>query len=98
MPVEQMIRYRGGCTHAVMESTGSYWEPIFNVLEISMCVVLANPQRGICWCCDDSLDGILAIFRGYFPDSLSDHARARFLDNAPEWAFPVVAAPSSLAA
>ena len=22
-----------GCTHAIMESTGSYWKPIFNVLE-----------------------------------------------------------------
>ena len=22
-----------GCTHAVMESTGPYWKPIFNVLE-----------------------------------------------------------------
>jgi hypothetical protein len=22
-----------GCTHVVMESTGSYWKPIFNVLE-----------------------------------------------------------------
>lgn len=34
-----------GCTHAVMESTGSYWKPIFNVLETSMTVVLANPQQ-----------------------------------------------------
>ena len=34
-----------GCTHAVMESTGSYWKPIFNVLEGSMTVVLANPQQ-----------------------------------------------------
>jgi len=31
-----------GCTHAVMESTGSYWKPIFNVLEESVQVVLAN--------------------------------------------------------
>lgn len=34
-----------GCTHAVMESTGSYWKPIFNILEASMTVVLANPQQ-----------------------------------------------------
>lgn len=34
-----------GCTHAVMESTGSYWKPIFNVLEPMMAVVLANPQQ-----------------------------------------------------
>nr|WP_250644880.1 IS110 family transposase [Thermoanaerobacterium thermosaccharolyticum] len=23
-----------GCTHVAMESTGSYWKPIYNVLEI----------------------------------------------------------------
>lgn len=31
-----------GCSHVVMESTGSYWEPVFNVLEDSVEVVLAN--------------------------------------------------------
>ena len=30
-------------THVVLESTGSYWKPIFNVLEKSFSVVLANP-------------------------------------------------------
>jgi len=30
-------------THVVLESTGSYWKPIFNVLEKSFPVVLANP-------------------------------------------------------
>jgi transposase len=33
---------REGCSHAVMESTGSYWKPAFNVLENSVEVVLAN--------------------------------------------------------
>jgi transposase len=33
---------REGCTHAVMESTGSYWKPVFNILEDSVEVVLAN--------------------------------------------------------
>jgi transposase len=33
---------REGCTHAVMESTGSYWKPVFNILEDSVKVVLAN--------------------------------------------------------
>jgi transposase len=32
-------------THVVMESTGSYWKPIFNVLENSVTVYLANPQE-----------------------------------------------------
>ncbi len=32
-------------THVVMESTGSYWKPIFNVLEGSVKVYLANPHE-----------------------------------------------------
>jgi transposase len=32
-------------THVVMESTGSYWKPIFNVLEGSCKVYLANPYE-----------------------------------------------------
>src|SRR5437867_688441 len=33
------------CTAALMESTGSYWKPVFNVLEGSLNVVLANPEQ-----------------------------------------------------
>jgi transposase len=32
-------------THVVMESTGSYWKPVFNVLEDVVQVYLANPQE-----------------------------------------------------
>src|SRR2546425_2756270 len=32
-------------THVVMESTGSYWKPVFNVLENAVKVYLANPQE-----------------------------------------------------
>jgi transposase len=32
-------------THAAMESTGSYWKPVFNVLEGSLKVCLAKPQE-----------------------------------------------------
>jgi transposase len=32
------------CTHAVLESTGNYWKPIFNVLEDTLTVVLANAE------------------------------------------------------
>ena len=32
-------------THVVMESTGSYWIPIFNLLEGLFTVVLANPEE-----------------------------------------------------
>ena len=34
-----------GITHVVMESTGSYWKPVYNVLEGSVKVYLANPQE-----------------------------------------------------
>src|SRR6266571_1563543 len=34
-----------GITHVVMESTGSYWKPVFNVLETTVKVYLANPQE-----------------------------------------------------
>lgn len=32
-------------THVVMESTGSYWKPVYNVLEDTVQVYLANPQE-----------------------------------------------------
>src|SRR5262245_27737760 len=31
-----------GCTHAVMESTGVYWNPLWHRLEESLTLVLAN--------------------------------------------------------
>ncbi len=34
-----------GCTHVVMESTGWYWKPVFNILEEKFNIVLANPQE-----------------------------------------------------
>lgn len=34
-----------GCTHAVLESTGVYWKPLFNVLEDVIEVVLANARH-----------------------------------------------------
>jgi transposase len=33
------------CTHVVMESTGVYWKPVFNILEGQFQVVLANSQE-----------------------------------------------------
>ncbi len=32
------------CTHVAMESTGPYWKPIFNILEDSVVVILANGE------------------------------------------------------
>ncbi len=38
--------HQQGCTHAVMESTGSYWRPIYNILDDGeITVVLANSQH-----------------------------------------------------
>lgn len=34
-----------GCTHVIMESTGSYWKPVFNILEGHVQVALANPHE-----------------------------------------------------
>src|SRR6266403_411049 len=33
------------CREAVMESTGSYWRPVFNILEGSLKIILANPEQ-----------------------------------------------------
>ncbi len=38
--------HQNECTHVVMESTGSYWKPIFNILDDGQLeVVLANSQQ-----------------------------------------------------
>ena len=34
-----------GCTHVAIESTGVYWKPVFNLLEDSVNVVLANARE-----------------------------------------------------
>jgi transposase len=33
------------CTHVAMESTGVYWKPVWNLMEDSFELILANPQR-----------------------------------------------------
>jgi transposase len=33
------------CTEVVMESTGSYWRPVFHILEGDLQVILANPEQ-----------------------------------------------------
>jgi len=44
--LEQMRDWlvEAGCTHVLMESTGSYWKPIFNVLEDRLQVRVANAE------------------------------------------------------
>jgi transposase len=34
-----------GCTDVIMESTGAYWKPVFNILEGHVKVALANPHE-----------------------------------------------------
>jgi transposase len=34
-----------GCTHLAMESTGSFWEPIYNLLEGSFTLLVVNAQH-----------------------------------------------------
>jgi len=34
-----------GCTHAAMESTGSYWKPVYNLLEGSFELLVVNAQH-----------------------------------------------------
>lgn len=34
-----------GCTHVAMESTGVFWQPVFNLLERSFVVILANAHH-----------------------------------------------------
>jgi transposase len=48
--VEEIRRLREwakacGCTHAAVESTSVYWQPVFNQLEGALTVVLAQPQQ-----------------------------------------------------
>jgi transposase len=44
--LEAMKRWlvEAGCTHVVMESTGPYWKPVFNILEDGLVVCLANAE------------------------------------------------------
>lgn len=34
-----------GCTQVAMESTGSYWKPVYNILEVSCTVLVVNAQH-----------------------------------------------------
>src|SRR5437867_7505602 len=36
---------QAGCTHVAMESTGVYWQPIFNLLEGQFAVLVVNAQH-----------------------------------------------------
>ena len=51
-----------GCTHVALESTGVYWKPVFNILEESIEVILANARdiKNVPgWIPDDFIEGIV---------------------------------------
>jgi hypothetical protein len=63
-----------GCSHAVMESTGSYWKPVFNILEDSVQVVLANdgrPPTKRTRCCNLSIPDLAPVREKNAPSSPS---------------------------
>jgi transposase len=37
--------HTAGCTHVAMESTGSYWKPVYNILEGGCTLLLVNAQH-----------------------------------------------------
>jgi len=68
-----------GCTHAVMESTGSYWKPIFNILEESIEVILTN-AHDVKGHKTDWKDSLLRIWRqAVVPGDSSRSTHARLL-------------------
>ena len=36
---------KAGCATVVMESTGSYWVPVWNILQTGFAVIVANPEH-----------------------------------------------------
>ena len=34
-----------GCTHVVMEATGAYWKPVFNILDPHFTLLVVNPEH-----------------------------------------------------
>ena len=37
--------HAAGCTHVAMESTGVYWRPIYNILEVLFTLLVVNAQH-----------------------------------------------------
>lgn len=92
--------FMSNCTEVCMESTGKYWIPIFNVLEKSCHVVVANPKylRSIKGKKTDDKDSawIADLFKfGIVPSSFIPPKKIRALQELFRYRFKLVGQRSS---
>ena len=88
------------CRDVCMESTGKYWVPVFNLLEDSINVTIANPKwvRAVKGCKDDEKDSkwIGDLFRiGLVPGSFIPSKDVRILREHTRYRFKLVSCKSS---
>jgi transposase len=88
------------CRDVCMESTGKYYIPVFNLLEDSINVVVANPKwvRAVKGCKDDEKDSkwIGNLFRlGLVPGSFIPNKDIRILREYTRYRFKLVSCKSS---
>ena len=88
------------CYDVCMESTGKYWIPVFNLLEDSINVTIANPKwvRAVKGCKDDEKDSkwIGDLFRiGLVPGSFIPCKNIRILREYTRYRFKLVSNKSS---
>jgi transposase len=87
------------CYDVCMESTGKYWVPVFNLLEDSINVTIANPKwvKAVKGCKDDDKDSkwIGDLFRlGIVPGSFIPNKSIRILREFTRYRFKLVSCKS----
>ena len=87
------------CRDVCMESTGKYWVPVYNLLEDSINVTIANPKwvRAVKGCKDDEKDSkwIGNLFRlGLVPGSFIPNKDIRILREYTRYRFKLVSCKS----
>ena len=88
------------CRDVCMESTGKYWVPVYNLLEDSINVTIANPKwvRAVKGCKDDAKDSrwIGNLFRlGLVPGSFIPRKDIRILREYTRYRFKLMSCKSS---
>ena len=88
------------CRDVCMESTGKYWVPVFNLIEDSINVTIANPKwvRAVKGCKDDAKDSrwIGNLFRlGLVPGSFIPRKDIRILREYTRYRFKLMSCKSS---
>ena len=88
------------CREVCMESTGKYWVPVYNLLEDSIHVTVANPKwvRAVKGCKDDDKDSkwIGELFRlGLVPGSFIPSKDIRILREFTRYRFKLVSCKTS---